>query len=414
MYAQPEVADASFKAWVVSEGKHRFSSIVAQQLQIYPPMYAAQLTGGSTVNNYDPVATAVYSCSPGSVDCYEGTGTNGRSTSYSMIVMTTSSSSTVTLTGLKYADDGHSEAIGPVKWLYNGGPATIVLKNGDSGSSSDHRFVFGSSLGAEGDVYMRPGGPMIGFWHQRDTGGWLPLSKADYVFDNRDVRTQAGLIGAGYSASEPAGATWDVNTYLSNSTATTVGAKVNTAQLMVQNPTAYNTTSAGVRNFGVHCGISASRSAGANGVRNTCLYASISDGDTREALYTDAGDVVLNASSGTFDSRASTQLFRGRMYTNGSAPSLASGGGCGTSPAITGTNQAGTITVGTGGTTACTLTFDGGAWTTNTPHCTLTLGSNIAVPLYFSARSTTAFTFTTSTGADLSSAVVIYNCWGQQ
>ncbi len=405
MYAQPEVGDSSFKVWIVSEGKHRFSAVVAQQLQLYPFVNGTTISG--TVNNYDPADQSPYTCSPGSVACSEAH--KGRGQSSTINVINTTSSTAVTITGLAYATDGHTEAIGPVKILYNAGPGVVTLANSDGGSSSDHQFKFGTVTG--GDVVMRPGGPAVILWHMRDTGGWIPLTKMDYVFDNAEVRALQGFQSTGYNDAEPLGATWDANGWFNYSTATTVGAKVNSVQVSVGNSAAYDTTTAGIRNFGVHCGLSATRSAGANGVRNTCLYASISTGDTREALYTDAGDVVLNASSGTFDSRASTQLFRGRMYTNGSAPSLST---CGTSPAITGTNQAGTITIGTGGPTACTVTFNGGAWTTNTPHCQLTLASNFAVPLYFSARSTTAFTFTTNTSADLSSAVVSYFCMGQQ
>src|SRR3990167_11767 len=80
---------------------------------------------------------------------------------------------------------------------------------------------------------------------------------------------------------------------------------------------------------------------------------------------------------------------------------------CGTAPVISGSDTAGLITIGTGVTTACTLTFSNAF--PNTPACVIS-GDNTAVTYAVTARSTTAFTFSSS--ADMASDVVGYMCIG--
>lgn len=95
----------------------------------------------------------------------------------------------------------------------------------------------------------------------------------------------------------------------------------------------------------------------------------------------------------------------GHITTEGTAPTLSL---CGTTPAIVGNDSAGTITIGTGVTTACTVTF--AASFANAPACVIT-GDNTAVTYAITARSTTAFTFSSS--ADMASDVVAYICIGR-
>jgi hypothetical protein len=101
-----------------------------------------------------------------------------------------------------------------------------------------------------------------------------------------------------------------------------------------------------------------------------------------------------------------TTTFQGHIGVNGGDPTLSS---CGTSPTILGNDTAGIITVGTTPATSCTVTF------TNTftaaPVCVLTGNYNSGEPFFFSAKSATAFTFTTSTGGDFAGAEVNYICF---
>lgn len=68
---------------------------------------------------------------------------------------------------------------------------------------------------------------------------------------------------------------------------------------LLQNTGTYDTTAAGLTAFGLNVLITATRSAGANGLTNTACLLSASGGQSNRALQTQDGGVVLNAVSGT-------------------------------------------------------------------------------------------------------------------
>lgn len=128
------------------------------------------------------------------------------------------------------------------------------------------------------------------------------------------------------------------------------------------------------------------------------------------SLQTDAGNVVFNAQSGTFqDNGAAT--FQGPSLTIGlggtantnlvekhnTAPAPSS---CGGSPSVTGGNLAFTLTTGSAA-TACTVTFAGSGFPTNAPTCTVTArtGTNQAGLVF--TTSTTALTMSAAAAAAL-------------
>lgn len=93
-----------------------------------------------------------------------------------------------------------------------------------------------------------------------------------------------------------------------------------------------------------------------------------------------------------------------QFNTGTAAPTVTS---CGTGTVTTGSrNTSGEITAT--GATVCTVTFGAPAWT-NTPFCTVTLGTAPTTALYISASSTTAFTVSGLTAGNK----FTYQCLGR-
>jgi len=140
----------------------------------------------------------------------------------------------------------------------------------------------------------------------------------------------------------------------------------------------------------------------------------IAAGLTVESSGTTTNSLVvsgLTTTQGTMtfgNDDADTATFAGKISATGTDPALSS---CGTSPTILGSDHAGTVTVGTGTATSCTLTF-ASAYSTNAPACILTSEANNADPLYFSAKSTSAFTITTAASTNLAGQKFNYICTG--
>lgn len=115
------------------------------------------------------------------------------------------------------------------------------------------------------------------------------------------------------------------------------------------------------------------------------------------------GTVTFTGTSVTF---GGTLSIPGKITVTGTDPTLSS---CGTSPTIVGNDTAGVVTVGTGAATECTLTF--ATTYTAEPACVVTQHLNSTNPLYFSAKSATAFTVTTSSSASLVGTKFNYVCF---
>lgn len=145
------------------------------------------------------------------------------------------------------------------------------------------------------------------------------------------------------------------------------------------------------------------------------IYASASvGGGIGWSGYFDQGDFYV-AGASTFNggmslnatlSVAGDTTLSGKIQATGTDPTLSS---CGTSPTIVGSDLAGTVTVGTGTATSCTVTFASSY--TDEPVCVATSNSNNANPLYFSAKSATAFTVSTSAGTNLAGQLFNFVCF---
>lgn len=78
---------------------------------------------------------------------------------------------------------------------------------------------------------------------------------------------------------------------------------------------------------------------------------------------------------------------------------------CGTDPTNVGSDTAGKVTIGTGGVTSCTVTF--AMPFTNAPSCTITANATLVT------AATSATVLTISHAVDMSAAVIMYHCIGQ-
>jgi len=207
----------------------------------------------------------------------------------------------------------------------------------------------------------------------------------------------SGQIQMGDTSGSSISDNLDVLTIGNSGTAQTA----DTALINLSHTGSFNATAASRIATGALISMTDTRSAGANNVTNRALSVTSSGAQVNLAIETGDGDNRFNVTSGL-------SRFDGHVEAAGTDPTLSS---CGTSPSIIGSDTAGVVTLGTANPTACTVTF-ATAYTTNAPACVVTHQINIAVPLYFSAISTSGFTVTTSTGANLNAGKFDYICVG--
>jgi hypothetical protein len=114
--------------------------------------------------------------------------------------------------------------------------------------------------------------------------------------------------------------------------------------------------------------------------------------------------VMASSADGLWGVSDYNEAFGIQLNTGTAAPTVTS---CGTGTVTAGSrNTTGQITAT--GATACTITFGAPAWT-NAPFCTITMRNVPLTAAYISAESTTAFTVTGLTAAD----VFNYHCIGR-
>lgn len=80
----------------------------------------------------------------------------------------------------------------------------------------------------------------------------------------------------------------------------TAGTTNTTTAGTLTNSGTYNTTAGALSEYALRAVISATRSAGANNLTNVAIYGTASGGQVNVALQTDAGNVLLNQTGGTF------------------------------------------------------------------------------------------------------------------
>lgn len=135
-----------------------------------------------------------------------------------------------------------------------------------------------------------------------------------------------------------------------------------------------------------------------------------------------AGDVTLGdatgdaiVAKGTFSTEHDTKIgngstdlieTKGKLTDTGTTPTLSS---CGTSPTVAGGQWAFHLTVGSSAGSSCTITFASAC--SNAPTCSITFGNaGPALPMYISARSTSAVTISSTTGGAISGGVYDMIC----
>lgn len=182
IYMQPNPIDSSVKRWVVVDNT-RFGHLSLKQLGIYPYSTPAAITG--TVNNWDPDDVCAALGGPNGNTCEAGA--NVASTSYTMIMVTTTDSSGATITGLKYTGAATADGEGPIKIICGGGPGPVTLKNGSASSTTINNMLFGTSGDSEADVVLNGDGRCAILYHPRDASTWFAIAKTDYKFNDAPV-----------------------------------------------------------------------------------------------------------------------------------------------------------------------------------------------------------------------------------
>lgn len=315
-------------------------------------------------------------------------------------------SSAATITGLDPAINTGSNA-GRLLLIENIATTvgdTITLTNEDAGSTAADRFTLPNAaswvISPGGAVILRYSGTASRWIIEGGTGNGSAGTgnvTATSLTPNK-IPKATGALAIGDSACSDNATTFACSEAMAATFSPTNNANSRTVFASTSSGT-YNSTSGALTEIGVDTSATGTRASGANPVNNIGLRTTASGGQSNISFETLAGDILLTQTSGN-------------VYVGGTAPTLSA---CGTTPSNTGAhNNAGIVTVGTGGgVTACTVTFANGGYTA-TPTCTLSaefVPSGAGGQIYFSAKSSTAFTIGT-TGTDLSGLKFDYVCVG--
>ena len=110
------------------------------------------------------------------------------------------------------------------------------------------------------------------------------------------IDTTSQLTGAVTVGASGGGGAGNTLTVLDSATGQTSGG---TATIDLLNSGTFNTTSSGLLEYGISSVVTASRSTGSNPLTNIAGYFDAENAQTNDALYTNNGNVVLNAGTGT-------------------------------------------------------------------------------------------------------------------
>lgn len=420
LYVQPDQSDSTTKRWLVVSGVGRVGNSAVKQFGLFPYSVTAPITSGTSVNDYNAPDTCPIVFGPVGGSCEAGG--DPALTSYSVVMLSTTGAGSATVTGMKYAPNGSQnvEGQGPVKYVINLGPGNLKLTNLDASSVAVNQWQV-SLGGAQADIVLPQNRGMM-FYHQRDTGGWIPMSKGDYLFDARDVIMTNGLLVSGVTAS--AGV---ANTTLMVDQQLTSRA-LSTQNIYVRDTGSYDTTAVGRTAYGAIIAQDATRSVGGNTLTNIALLLDSNNGQTNYALQTTGGNAYMGLGAQMSVFYANTALFdvstQAKIETT-----LTLGGGDFTSTtrsAIAQASVAPTANHGTldasssnfvgrvtavGAFTAVTVTFSGGFGTT--AFCQAQIeGSAEGIYVTPSPTAPTFNCFNTSTLAAANCNNFAYNCWG--
>lgn len=268
------------------------------------------------------------------------------------IIEITSAAANTTVTGI----DSALAANGDHLTIVNRSTKNVEFAHSSGSSLAANRM---SMLGAINQP-ITPGGS-IDFMYKTGTG-WIEKGKA----------SQAGTYDIGTVGSTALS--------VNNGSMLTLGNSGGTAYANLWWPTAAT--------FDIDSGASETRVIGSGGFHVT------------------GGQLSADGNSVIGDANADTATLWGHLAFSGSAPAMSA---CGTTPTVNGNDNRGIITLGSGTATSCTLTFSR-AWA-GTPGCVLTPEMSMTDPPYFSAKSSSAFTFTTAGAANMASGKIDYVCF---
>lgn len=421
VYVQPDQSDPTTKRWLIVSGAARIGNSAVKQFGLFPYSVPAAITSGSSVNDYNAPDTCPIVGGPIAGSCEAGG--DPALTSYSVVMLSTTGAGSATVTGMKYAPNGSQnvEGQGPVKYVLNVGPGNLVLTNNDGSSAALNQWQISLSGNAANVVLTQNRGMM--FWHQRDTGGWIPMSKGDYLFDARDVTMTSGLQVSGVDASVGvAGTTLMIDQQLA-------GRALSAQNIYSRDTGSYDTTAAGRSAYGAIIAQDATRSVGGNTLTNVALLLDSNNGQTNYALQTTGGNIYLGLGaamtqpayingprmdvSGAVNAETTLFVGGGDFTTNTrtaiAQASVAPTANHGTLDASS-SNFVGRVT-SVGAFTAVTVTFSGGFGTT--AFCEAQIeGSAQGVYVTPSATAPVFNCFNTSTLAAANCNNFSYNCWG--
>ncbi len=281
LYVQPDPADAVTKRWMIIDNT-RLAQAAVKQFGLYPYAMPAAITGSH--NDWDPTDACPHVLGPANDSCEAASDVAG--TSYTVIIVETTTSAGATLTGLKYTGSQNADGQGPVKVLFNYGPGPLTLVNTSGSSVSTSRFQFNNDGLTRSSVVLRPGQAAM-FHHLRDLGGWIPIGHPDFLFDTRDVIMTQGLTVEGTNALAAVPYTGLMVDH------TTTGVTTNRQAQYMRDTGSYNTTAGAIEASGLTISQSASRSAGGNALNNTALHLVAQNGQSNYALQSSAGNVYL-------------------------------------------------------------------------------------------------------------------------
>lgn len=243
----------------------------------------------------------------------------------------------------------------------------------------------------------------IRFFRHTNTTGLkqleLTIGNSPTAFIILNPNTQS-VIRNGFSASS--GAPLPGITTTVNLSFTQVARTSNYQQLSINTfgAPSYDTTAGAVEHIGAQIVVAPTRISGANPLTNTALWLSSFNGQNNRVLYTDRGDVVFNATSGS-------TIIAGHKFSTG-APTVSFGTlGIGSIDAV------GNVTA-IGAHTSVTLTYSAGAGFTARSWCIAQPETGIQQINVTRSQTAPVFScFNTTTGVAENCVDFTYSCWGQ-
>ncbi|HEY3807789.1 MAG TPA: hypothetical protein VGL61_34630 [Kofleriaceae bacterium] len=301
VYTQPNQSNPATYRWLVRDGRVRQNRLTVQNLELFPWIVAAGVTG--TNDDWAPVDTEIY----------PQAGGTGSAIDYTMILASTADVEGATLTGLASAGSGNlnsGKGEGATKCIYNDGPGVIRLTSEDSASHSYNRFLLPDDVAITIQVHSTRC-----FWSEG--GAWTLLGQAlsgealsaTHVIKGggtggtTNELVNSAIVDDGTSTSvgplsvlDSSAATSVVNESLMSLRPTGAGVTDPAPyNMLVQDFRTFDTSSSPISYFNTISLAEGTRSAGENDLTQVALYADARGGQRNEAIETGCGDLYFGA-----------------------------------------------------------------------------------------------------------------------